>query len=323
MTRFSVVLATRNRPALFRNALNSVLAQSRRPDEFIVVDDGSAEADRTLNREIVAGAEGVRLELLPQRRIGHGQSYALNFGVARSSGDYLCFLDDDDVWTDAGYLHRMEALLQSDAEPPELHLSDQEAVLDGQKLPGPIWIEDLGDFLNAEGRRPETSGAFAVTVRDLLRANGFCHLNTLMIRRSLFDRIAGLDEAIRYENDRDFYLRAIDAAASIKYSPRIIARHNAPDRARRDNLSTVVSALEKHRYQLYLLERLVQTADHSEIRAYARRHKAHTLKKIASQLADSKKYDLAFYYALSALPGSLSPKWLAYTLYLGSRNVLG
>src|SRR5215469_12529810 len=98
MPFFSVVMATRNRPVLFRRALESVLAQSCRDIEIIVVNDGSANEHQPAYQSIIGAAASIRVQslaLLPRPQ-GHGGSFARNVGAAAASAPYLCFLDDDD-----------------------------------------------------------------------------------------------------------------------------------------------------------------------------------------------------------------------------------
>jgi glycosyltransferase involved in cell wall biosynthesis len=92
MPLFSVVIPTYNRSALVRRTLASVAAQSFRDFETIVVDDGST--DDTI--EVLKPLESSGTRILQQPNRGPGA--ARNLGVAHASGDYLIFLDSDDLW---------------------------------------------------------------------------------------------------------------------------------------------------------------------------------------------------------------------------------
>lgn len=319
---FSVIVATRNRPALCRVALRSILEQTLREIEVIVVNDGSIEnhlpAYQALEQE--AGGQARFLKLQP-RPNGHGQSYALNFGVSRARGRYICFLDDDDAWSDSRYLEYARDVIGHAERPVDLHLANQAAFLGNTRQQGPIWIEGLTDILRVEGRQTDAQGAYTVTVDDLLRCGGFCHLNTTIVRRTLFEEIGGLDEHTRYECDRDFYLRAIDRADLMKYMPRIMARHNIPDPATPSSMSTSVSILEKRIFQLRVLDKAILLANHPAIRAHGRLHRAYTLKKIAEELARAGRIDDAQYYARVALGAGPTWKWLGYTAWQSLRLI--
>lgn len=90
--RVSVVLPTYNRERTIARAVASVLAQTWRDLELIVVDDGSS--DRT--REILAGIDDPRLVYV--YRDNGGVSSARNLGLERARGEYVAFQDSDDEW---------------------------------------------------------------------------------------------------------------------------------------------------------------------------------------------------------------------------------
>src|SRR5690242_4111337 len=137
MPFFSVVIATRNRPTLFENALASVLAQSCSDVEVIVVNDGSDTEHQSLYDAVLGKVDPNRLRsfalaALPQ---GHGQSFVLNYGAAQATGAYLCFLDDDDSWTDADHLRRARAAITGSDTVVDLYMTNQAAFRDGVQQP--------------------------------------------------------------------------------------------------------------------------------------------------------------------------------------------
>lgn len=89
-SKVSVLVPTFNRAALLPAALDSLLGQSRRPDEIIVVDDGCT--DGTLQ---VLDRYAGRVQVIGQANTG--KSGALNRGLAAASGSVVWFFDDDDV----------------------------------------------------------------------------------------------------------------------------------------------------------------------------------------------------------------------------------
>lgn len=91
MPFFSVIIPTHNRAALLREALDSVFAQTLTDSEVIVVDDGSTDS----TEEIVQGCPG-KIQFLKQQNLGPGA--ARNAGAAAAVGEYIAFLDSDDLW---------------------------------------------------------------------------------------------------------------------------------------------------------------------------------------------------------------------------------
>jgi glycosyltransferase involved in cell wall biosynthesis len=90
--RVSVVIPVRNGESFLAEAIESVLGQSRPPLELIVVDDGSSDSTSEVAQEF-----GSRVRYV--RRPPLGVAAALNCGIDLARGDFLAFLDADDVWT--------------------------------------------------------------------------------------------------------------------------------------------------------------------------------------------------------------------------------
>src|SRR5262249_11174136 len=90
MPKVSVLIPTYNRRDFVREAIASVLAQTYRDFELLVIDDGSDDDTATIVQEF----DGVRYVFQPNR----GVSAARNCGMTLSTGALLAFLDSDDLW---------------------------------------------------------------------------------------------------------------------------------------------------------------------------------------------------------------------------------
>ena len=100
--RVSVVMPVYNAAATVARALDSILAQSRAPDEIIVVDDGSVDN----SADIVARLGGSRVGVLHQEN--GGAARARNAGIAKATGDIVALLDADDWWEPAKVSRQIE-----------------------------------------------------------------------------------------------------------------------------------------------------------------------------------------------------------------------
>ena len=313
-TFFSVIIPTRNRPTIMLDALHSVLNQSHQSYEIIIINDGSEEQYiAEYHKIILPYKDKVTLLSLEKSLNGHGPSYALNMGVAIAKGEYIAFLDDDDVWT--SNTHLTEAQKAIETERADLYLSLQKAYKNDLVLNEEIWLTPLVKILNST----ETT---KINIETLLKSNGFSHRNNLIISKSLYNILKGHDENLRYEEDREFYFRAIDHADKILFNPSFISRHNIPNN-KISNLSSSASKIEKQLSRLYLLDKLFIQSKNTALIKNIERHKVYTLKLLTEILYQDKKYLLASHYSKQALLLKFNLKWLSFTLYLTIKNIYG
>ena len=325
MALFSILLATRDRPSLFGEALASVLAQRFDDVEIVVVDDGTADEHLAAYDAILAPARerlGARFQLhrLPRRDNGHGQSYSLNVAAAAAQGDYLAILDDDDSWTDPEHLARAARSLAAAPE-ADLYLANQRAWRNGEPVAEALWLAGLSPAL--AGRPADAEGSWRVGVEDLVAAPGFAHVNCLIVRRALWSAIGGMDEGIRWECDRDLFLRLIDSAGAMLHNPAFVARHNIPDPSKSANMTTALPMLTKRLHQLRVVDKAALFARHPALRAVGRRHRAWVLQKIAAELAAAGDWKSAAHYARAGLGAGPSLGWAAKTAWISGRALAG
>ena len=89
--KISVIIPTYNRIFFLKRSIDSVLEQSLKPYEVIIVDDGSSDGTSTMIKKNYP-----KINLICQEN--KGVSAARNIGIRASSGDWVCFLDSDDEW---------------------------------------------------------------------------------------------------------------------------------------------------------------------------------------------------------------------------------
>ena len=318
---FSITLSTRNRPELFRVALASVTDQTFGAKEVIVVVDGSSDENLRAYCALDEQYTQVTFHYLAHRPNGHGQSYSMNVGAANAGGDYLCFLDDDDQWTDERYLEKVHENIEASANRVDMHYANQKAQFaDGSPQTENVWLEDL---IPRVGTRPHNHGnSYRVDADFLFLSDGFAHLNCSIFRRGFYESIGGMDESIRYENDRDVYIRAVDAAEEVLFTTDYISLHNIPDVAKRTNMSTMASDIDKKLYQMRVYDKGIALAQKPATVKHCRRGKVYELKHTTSILATQKRYRPAMHYAREALLSGFTLRWLAYTLFVSVQALL-
>ena len=167
MATFSIIIATHDRPALLRRAIDSVKAQTDCSAEIIVVSDNSDSASYEL-----AGLSLKDNDIFVQRFGKTGPAISRNIGMSLSSGDYLIFLDDDDTLS-ASYLHSAtpyldeESVLYTDYINMKEHFDNTEYVpLDIQlhclkdHNPGSLYIKNFIPFASIIYPKKAIKGRF-------------------------------------------------------------------------------------------------------------------------------------------------------------------
>jgi glycosyltransferase involved in cell wall biosynthesis len=187
------------------DALQSILDQSLRDLEFIVVDDGST--DGTPAR--LAAIEDRRLSVLRQSR--GGQTAALNRGLRAARAPLIARIDADDVSL-PDRLARQAAFMTTHPEVGLLGTAAREIAPDGAV------VETLTPPCDDHAIR-----------RALMRANPFIH-SSVIFRRALIDRIGTYDESFAVAQDYDLWLRMSRVTRLANLSEPLVLRRLAPGR---------------------------------------------------------------------------------------------
>lgn len=224
----SVIIPTRNRAAMLRDAVESVLAQKEASFELIVVDDGSED---DTPRMLAAYGEAVHTIRLARPS---GVSAARNAGIQASRGEWIAFLDSDDLWLPG----KLRAQLEYFNEHPQMRICQTDE----------IWVQ------NGRRRNPRRYHA---------KPSGWCFERLLerclvspsavMVHRTLFEEVGLFDESLLACEDYDLWLRI-----GCRYPMGLVPKALVIKRGGHgDQLSATVPALD--RFRLRALAKLLQT----------------------------------------------------------------
>ena len=180
--RVSVIIPTYNRAALVREAVASVLAQSFRDFEVVVVDDGSS--DHTVEA-LAPYAAPVRLR---GRESRGGVSAARNTGIAAAQGEWLAFLDSDDLWLPEKLARQMAYL----AEHPERQICQTEET----------WVR-RGVRVNQPRTHRKIGGRLFFPSMERCMVSP----SAVLLHRRLIELHGGFDEDLPAAEDYDLWLR--------------------------------------------------------------------------------------------------------------------
>jgi glycosyltransferase involved in cell wall biosynthesis len=183
--RFSVIIPTCDRPELLREAVGSVLRQTYRPEEILIVDNGRAP----VNSVAIPSDSRLRLvRALPR----FGVSQARNLGAILAKGTHLAFLDDDDCWVD----HYLEIVRRY------IEQTGADVVL------GQLRSINEGQVLKVKSELIESSEAFR---RSLwLRNPGVVGSNTV-VSRFAFQTQQGYDPYLTPSEDKAMVLDLLNS----------------------------------------------------------------------------------------------------------------
>ncbi|MGU3537477.1 glycosyltransferase family 2 protein [Methylobacterium sp. A54F] len=182
--RVSVIVPTCNRPAMLAEALASIrrLEGDDLACEILVGDNGSTPETRAV-------AERFGAVYVPTARTGCAG--ARNAALSAATGDFIAFLDDDDVWLPENIRPQLAHL----AAHPELEAVTGQAIIVDYSLqnPGRPWPDPH-------------PGAGDDLIRAML-SGYFPQVGTLVVRRSAYEAIGLIDERLIFGSDHDWQLR--------------------------------------------------------------------------------------------------------------------
>lgn len=183
MPTISVVIPAYNAEQTILETIDSVLQQTLTDFELIVIDDGST--DQTV--EFVRRIQDPRLKVFSH--CNGGLPVARNRGIARASGDYIAFLDADDLWT-PDKLELQLAALQTDSEAGVAY----------------SWTCNMSQ--TGEAFYPGHSVTYSGTVyAQLLLGNFLASGSNCLTRRDAIASVGEFDPSLRSYEDWDYWLR--------------------------------------------------------------------------------------------------------------------
>ena len=190
MSTVSVVIPTFNREGFIEQCVVSALQQSKKPDEVIVVDDGSS--DKTWDVLRTLGFSDSKEEKNSLRYIfqrNKGVSAARNLGIKAAKYRYIAFLDSDDLWLEKK-LEKQISSLESQSIRYRLSHTNE------------IWVRN-GVRVNAHLKHEKNGGDIFIQCLKLCCISP----SSSLVDRSVFDDFGFFDENLPACEDYDFWLR--------------------------------------------------------------------------------------------------------------------
>jgi GT2 family glycosyltransferase len=279
----SVVIPTFDRVHYVILAVQSVLAQTHEDLEVVVVDDESTDA--TIAELETLGDE--RVVISRHRRCNH-PSILRNVGLDLARGDYVAFLDSDDLWRRTKLEQQLAALAASTAR----------------------WSYTIFDHIDEDGRpipgnvRPAAVSGWILP--QVISTEILALVPTVLAERSLIRDVGPFDEAFRFGEDYDFILRMAAQAETCAVGEALVSirAHRGRSTAGLPGALGWPEVYQKH-------QRLVEARD---LRRSCRRRRAVVLASHATYYSQRGRHETAISLLRRGLPGGLGRAawWAAF-----------
>ena len=199
--RISVIIPVYNVQKYIKKTLESIQSQTKKVFEIIVVDDGST--DQTL--EIV---KKYPVRIFQQKN--QGPSAARNYGASQATGEWLAFLDGDDLWEP----QKIEMVLNEIKSHPDVELISSN-VSRGNEDDG--WIPM--DFHSRYNKNKPF-------LNQIFRRN-FIATSTVVIKKTKFDEVGGFNPSLRIAEDLDLWIRLASGNVNYRIINKILTLYRA------------------------------------------------------------------------------------------------
>jgi glycosyltransferase involved in cell wall biosynthesis len=238
--KISVAIATYNRAAMVREAVEAALGQSRAPDEIVVADDAST--DGTAEALAPLAAADARIRVIRQESNSGGVNN-WNAAIAATSGDLIAWCSDDDRFL-PGHLEASAAYLEAHPEIGLVH----SGFLDAVETPAGCSVE----LRPLRAKRPlivDRQRLFRYMVRYY---DWPFHPSTMVMRRSVWEQTGPFDPAYALA-DTDWFVRAAE-----RFGIALLPRHGVLNRRHPGNWSNRVGSARMQGEIFQIVERAIE-----------------------------------------------------------------
>lgn len=227
----SIIMPTFNRPKYLRAAIESVMAQTFRDWELIVADDGSGPETQAYLRTLAAAP---RVKVLRLAHTGNPPAVR-NVALREAKGEYVAFLDSDDVWKREKLATQIASLRSHGARE--------------WSYTGFTMVDDCGSPLTGTGARqcPAIDGWF---LDPLLKGEPMIAQSSVAVRRELIERVGGYDDELPVCGDYALWIRlAQHSEIEFIAAPLVLVRRH------KEHYSDDIAGLEDLRRMLQKVQR--------------------------------------------------------------------
>jgi glycosyltransferase involved in cell wall biosynthesis len=195
--KVSVIIPTYNRATYLRKTLESVLQQTFSDYEIIIVDDGSTDPTENLIAQLFTERPVLRERTRYFFQRNQGKSVALNYGLSEARGEWIAFLDSDDLWLPTKLEEQFRAL--------ERFMPQSEACFTNARYVNDPSFQ-LTLFEHSGKRFPDTVGLITDSVSFGVRPNA-ASFPTILLHSRIMAKVGAFDPVLWTGQDVDFLFR--------------------------------------------------------------------------------------------------------------------
>ncbi len=198
----SVIIPTYNREKLLPKAISSVINQTYRNWELIIVDDRSIDHTQKLIEEFVGQDKRIKYIKNTHKK---GPGGARNQGIEIAKGKYIAFLDSDDEWFEH---HLKDSINVLENEGVDVCVSLWYYKKDGKLIKTDYLLDKLDDYLNPYKKR----NLYFLNGQPLheymiLKGCNWCHTDTIVLKKDVLNKIGMFNEDLIVTQDTEFEFR--------------------------------------------------------------------------------------------------------------------
>jgi len=230
--KISIIIPTYNQASLLPRAIKSVLNQTFKDFELIIVDDGSTDDTKMIVDSF--SKNDFRIKYIWQKNSG-SPSKPRNTGIKHSRGMYICLLDSDDQWL-AEKIEKQIKLFENSKK----HL-------------GLVSCNTLIIDEKSNKTRRYIIPRYRKTLEKLLSSNFIFGPSSVMIPKKIFDDIGLFDENFKYTDDYDMWIR-ISQKYNFDFVPEFLLKYYIHD----SSITRTLNYLDKVNDLKYILEKNIK-----------------------------------------------------------------
>jgi len=240
--KVAIIIPNFNKQPYLEDCLNSVLNQSYKNIEIIIIDDHSTDASKKTIRSFEEKHKNIKAIFLTKNQ---GVSHARNYGASKTDADFITFLDSDDKY------ENKDKILN------EVKFASNDSIVFSQWIP----MEKDGKILPYTTFRFNPYRFFAICRILSVCLPPYKQLRGYLIPKALFDKIGGYDTSLNYYEDFDFQCR-LCLNAKIKYTGSIgeayrLNTGGLSDREIKDANKAIKNIQSRHYKNLNALQKIV------------------------------------------------------------------